>query len=290
MKKACVLVLYGIIILFITNCSNSQSTKRTKNEATDLINFSNIDKAWDLSKGEGVVVAIMDWSFDMKGKTKSKYVHPVSMVEGEIIGNMKPWHGEWMAQTINRVAPKVKIIPIRTRSLKKRSFQEYVADAIRYAADHGAVAVTSSMGQLLYTDEIKKAIDYAENKGMVFVDVHPELIEQDDGSKISCSGNTCDPRIIHTGIVSVEKYPAEPDSLRQVYTWPYEIDPVYQDGWGYSNGPPIVGGVIALMKSINPDLHPDDIRRILKETATLKNGFNVLNAEAAVKASKALLR
>ena len=56
------------------------------------------------------------------------------------------------------------------------------------------------------------------------------------------------------------------------------------DGWGYSNGPPVVVGVIALMKSVNPDLTSEEIRRIIKETFYEHEGFSVLDGEGAVKA------
>lgn len=84
-------------------------------------------------------------------------------------------------------------------------------------------------------------------------------------------------------MISVPKYPVDPKPGRDVYVWPYQINPEFKDGWGYSNGPPIVGGVVALMKSVNPDLSPKEIRRIIVETAYNKEGFNVLDAEAAVK-------
>ena len=44
-----------------------------------------------------------------------------------------------------------------------------------------------------------------------------------------------------------------------------------------------MAGVVALMKSVNPDLSPKEIRRIIVETAYNKEGFKVLDAEAAVK-------
>ncbi len=94
-----------------------------------------------------------------------------------------------------------------------------------------------------------------------------------------------DKRIIHSGLVSVPRYPVEPELNREVYVWPYDINPKFKDGWGYSNGPPIVAGVIAQMKSVNPDLTPQEIRNIIVKTVYVRQGFKVLNAEAAVKES-----
>ncbi len=153
----------------------------------------------------------------------------------------------------------------------------YLIQGIRFAADQGAVAVTNSMGPVTQSQELREAIDYAEQKGTVFIDVHPET-----------RAKTIDERILHAGVVSVPQHRVRPESGRDIYVWPYEMNPIYKDGWGFSNGAPIVAGVIALMKSANPKLTPAQIRSILVETADNKDGFTVLNAEAAVKKAVAL--
>jgi subtilisin family serine protease len=76
-----------------------------------------------------------------------------------------------------------------------------------------------------------------------------------------------------------------PHPSRDVYTWPYGVEAKFEDGWGFSNAPPIVGGVIALVKSANPRLSPRQIHELLVRTAYDREGFKVLDAEAAVKAA-----
>ena len=76
----------------------------------------------------------------------------------------------------------------------------------------------------------------------------------------------------------------KPDAARDVYVWPYDLDSVYEDGWGFSNAPPAVAGVIALMKGSNPSLPLTAIKLLLVESAEMKDGFQVLNAEKAVAA------
>jgi subtilisin family serine protease len=49
-----------------------------------------------------------------------------------------------------------------------------------------------------------------------------------------------------------------------------------------------VAGVIALMKSANPRLSPAQLRRLLVQTAFEREGFRVLDAEAAVTAAMAV--
>jgi hypothetical protein len=131
-----------------------------------------------------------------------------------------------------------------------------------------------------------QAIDYAEKHGTVFVNVHPEYVGLEGGSFSFCAPDQCDGRIIRTGVVSVAGHPTEPDAARNIYVWPYNPNPVHRDGWGYSNAPPTVAGVIALMKGVNASLTPPQIRTILFETTRLIRGFRVLDAEAAVRAAQ----
>jgi len=278
-------LLIGTILL--GSCSNRKDY--SGDGEPNLITFSRIHEAWELSTGRGVKVAILDWQFDMSGKEAEKYVNAVSMVPDDEIGDLKPWHGEWMAEIVHTIAPEAAIIPIRARRFADRHYEEYAIAGIRYAADHGAAVVTNSMGELHQSDDLLAAIDYAETRGTIFVDVHPEIVQEEDQRKY-CGVGQCDERIIHTGIVSVPDHPARPKENRDLYTWPYDLEAHWKDGWGYSNGPPTVAGVIALMVSVNENLSPGEIRRILIETADMHDGFNVLNAYRAVSSAAALRR
>jgi len=264
---------------------------------TEFLAFHNVTGAWELSKGAGARVAVVDWLFDMSPGASGKYVDAVSLVPGQGIGDMEPWHGEWMAETIHRIAPEAKIIPIRARPDNdpetdrengENPYETYLIQAIRYAADHGAIAVTNSMGPVRQSTELDQAVRYAESKGTVFIDVHPEYLTHSDGSFEFCENGGCNDRILHVGIVSVPDHPVRPDPERDLYTWPYEIDPVFRDGWGFSNGPPIAAGVIALMKGANPRLTGPDLKRVLIETSTMRDGFGVIDAEAAVRTAQRL--
>jgi subtilisin family serine protease len=244
----------------------------------NFITFSRIDKAQELSQGEGVTVAVCDWLFDLRGGAASrKYVNPISMIPGEPVGANEPWHGEWMAEMVHQTAPACKIIPIRARTYKD-DYQQYLIKGIRFAADQGAVAVTSSMGPLTLNDELRDAVDYAEAKGTLFINVH-QIGEAIPGRDEICR------KIICTGLISVPWHPAGLGTDRDIYLWPYALTATYKDGWGYSNGPPIVAGVVALMKSANPALSPRDLKDIIVATGFMRDGFRVLDADAAVRAA-----
>ncbi len=287
-------ILLVILVAFLCLAEESApaGTEKAPQNEPNLVTFSRIDKAWKYSRGGDTKVAVLDWLFDMSPKASAKYINPTSMIPGEKIGFAEPWHGEWMAEIVHQIAPKAKIIPIRARPAGRGSdrdkdgrmpYEKYLVKGIYFAADQGAVAVTNSMGPVKHCDELRAAIDYAESKGTIFIDVHPEYLVYTEDTHKMCEPNDLDKRIIHPGLVSVPEHRERPDPSRDIYVWPYQIKPVFRDGWGYSNGPPIVAGVVALIKSINPKLTPKEIRSIIFETAYKKDGFKVLDAEAAVK-------
>ncbi len=261
-----------------------------RDTSSDFVRFSHVDEAHALAKGAGVKVAVVDWQFDASRDAASRYVDATTMVAGERMGDLKAWHGAWMVEIVHRVAPEARIIPIIGRSLKVPDYQDALVRAIRYAADHGAVAVSCSMGTVSLTQDLKDAVAYAEERGTLFVNVHPENLAADQKQFQPCAPGECEPRIVRTGIVSVPAHRFPPHPSRMIYTWPYDLESHYQDGWGFSNAPPQVSGVIALMKSANPRLTPSRTRALLRETADDRNGFRVLNAEAAVKAAIAEAR
>jgi len=297
MFQKLVLTVFGLTACFTPDMASiSRAAQPAMDPAVvaepNLISFSHIDKAWPHTEGHNVKVAILDWLFDVSPEASQKYDHATSVVPGQPIGFGEVGHGHWMAQIVHAVAPKAKIIPIRARPLSREGdqdpdgrqvYEKYLIKGIRYAADQGAVAVTNSMGPVKHCDELWAAIDYAEKKGTLFINVHPEYLVYTRDAYTPCDPNDCDKRIIHAGIVAVPKHPARANPGRNIYVWPYSLEPTFRDGWGYSNGPPIIAGVIALIKSANPALTPEDIRTLIQETATPQDGFNVLNAQSAVK-------
>ena len=272
-----------LVLAAAFGCATKDVPPRPAGDMT-ILSFSGVEEAWGYSKGRGVTVAVVDWQFAAGGKTSDFYVSPGTMIPGESIGDLKPWHGSWMVDIVHAVAPEASIMPIIGRSLKQ-GYAEALPAAIRYAADHGATVVTSSMGPVRDNQELRAAVEHARARSCVFVDVHPEVVIDEVGQKRQCRRGECSEAIIHAGIVAVPAHPVKPDDARDVYAWPYDFDSVYEDGWGYSNGPPAVGGVVALMKGTNPLLSPETIKRLLIESGEMRDGFRVVNARKAVAAA-----
>jgi hypothetical protein len=272
----------------ISNSTNAGEAAEPRNTLT----VHRVAEAWKLSRGAGTTVAVADWLFDSGPEAARKYVSPKSLVPGEEFGTDEPWHGEWMAAIVHEIAPEAMIMPIRARPPRRegdkraaaeRPYEKYLIEAIRYAADQGAVAVTNSMGPVRHSAELHAAVAYAESKGCVFIDVHPEYLAFENGAFVFCQPGECNPAIIRAGILSVTDHAVEPAANRDVYAWPYQTAPVFRDGWGYSNGPPTIAGVVALMKGANPSLSVREVKEILVRTAIESEGFRVLDAAASVR-------
>lgn len=277
------IVAVPLVLAAALGCKTKDVPPRPAGDTT-ILSFSGVEEAWGHSKGRGVTVAVVDWQFAAGGRASESYVSPGTMIPGESIGDLKPWHGSWMVDIVHAVAPEASIMPIIARSLKQ-GYAEVLPAAIRYAADHGATVVTSSMGLVADNQELRAAVEYARAKSCIFVDVHPEVVTDETGKERQCRRGECSEAIIHAGVVAVPAHPVKPNDARDVYVWPYDLDSAFEDGWGFSMGPPAVGGVVALMKGTNPSLSPETIKRLLIESGEMRDGFRVVNARKAVAAA-----
>lgn len=279
------IAIVALVASATSSCHQTRVSAKPAPEST-IAEVLRLPDAWSLTKGANATVAVLDWQFDPKSTAVRWYVADTSLVAGERIGALKPWHGAWMVDIVHHVAPEAHIMPIIARGLRA-DYRDYVALGIRYAADHGADVVTSSMGPVSMSSALRDAVSYAESRGTIFVNVHPEQVPGDSGKLVACRSGECDPRIVRAGIVSVPNHPAKANPVRDVYSWPYDLDARYEDGWGYSNAPPAIGAVLALMKSANRALAPSELKRLLVQTSYDRDGFRVVDAGAAVRAARA---
>ncbi len=162
----------------------------------------NIPAAWEVSEGEGVVVAVIDTGVDLdhpdlKGRLVPGY-DAFSQEEGEDAGDVSSLnyvvssykHGSHVAGVIAAeanngkgiagVAPKSKVMPIKifadlsdiVKSLwAKEEDTSYtiisiLADGIVWAADHGADVINMSLAVTEDSATIDRAVKYALNKNI----------------------------------------------------------------------------------------------------------------------------
>lgn len=223
------------------------------------------------------------------------------------------------------VAPKVKIMDLRTFDPKGRATVDSIIKALDYAAANGARIVNMSFGGLGCFElpgQLRQAVERALAKGAILVAsagnfgeafptcvsypaAYPDVIAVGaigtDGNVTSYSqGGPKLDVVAPGGDISYEKFlelAAKIENfeqflplLKSALLSPYPFGG-YGPFFGTSAAAPHVSGVLALMLSVNPKLTREQAAQILRRTATQKTprsryGYGVVNALRAVQQAK----
>ncbi|NVJ25228.1 peptidase S8 [Myxococcus sp. AM011] len=159
-------------------------------EYTRQWNLKMIDmpKAWERSRGKGVVVAVLDTGIayedhddfkqvpDLKGV---KFVPGYDFVNDDEHANDDHGHGTHVAGTIAQatnngegvagVAFEATLMPVKVLNHFGGGTTADIADAIRFAADKGANVINMSLGGGGYSQVMANAVEYARKKGVTVV-------------------------------------------------------------------------------------------------------------------------
>ncbi|MGW4208062.1 type VII secretion-associated serine protease mycosin [Lentzea sp. NPDC004789] len=273
------------------------------------LNALDIYSAQDQSRGDGVVVAVIDSGVDAKHPDLAGRVLP-----GTGFGSSKgtdgttdpDGHGTGMAAIIAAtgrnggalgIAPGAKILPIASAENEQFSL-DVVAESIRWAADHGAKVINMSLGfSSSMTPTLVKAVNYAIDKDVVLV-----AATGNDGKEVSAPANI-------GGVIAVagtnrEGKPWKSSNVGAdtVLAAPAEgivtaaPESVYASGYaemdGTSAASAIVSGVAALVRAKHPDMAAKDVVNTLIRTAKdmaepgrdATTGFGMVNPMGALTA------
>jgi len=148
----------------------------------------NMESAWDISTGTGVVVAVLDTGVayedygaycqapDLAGTT---FVAGYDFVNSDAHPNDDNGHGTHatgtIAQTTNNgvgvagVAFDCSIMPVKVLNATGSGSHSWIADGIRYAADNGADVISMSLGGPSSSQTMEDAVAYAYNNGVTLV-------------------------------------------------------------------------------------------------------------------------
>lgn len=146
------------------------------------------EEAWEVSKGKDIIVAVIDTGVaykDISGNKRARDFGDTKFVPGYDFVNKtdQPYddqgHGTHVAGTIaestnNRegvagLAFEAKIMPLKVLSSSGIGRSSDIAEAIRWAADHGANVINMSLGSPFPDSLIAAACEYAHKKGVVIV-------------------------------------------------------------------------------------------------------------------------
>lgn len=292
-----------------------------------------MEKAWDNAQGEGVTVALIDSgiAYENSGSfrkapdfTDTAFVEGYDFVGRDSRPNDENGHGTHIAsilaastnngQGIAGVAPRVALMPVKILNRFGQGTLADLAEAIRWAADHGAQVINLSVGVSDSSEILNQALAYAYGKGAVLV----------AAAGNSGSGGLMYPAAVHEYVIAVGAVDAR--GQRAPYSSIGELDvlapggdldaDVNGDGYGdgvlgqtftylgrYPNtrsftytfaqgtsvASPHVSGVAAMLVSLGIT-DPVEIRDLLRKSATDlgTQGWDTLHGAGLLDAARAL--
>jgi hypothetical protein len=271
--------------------------------------------AWETTKGEGATVAVIDSGISEHPFFEGKNIERGYSVfsKEEDAWNDQDGHGTAVAAMVLSVAPEATLLPVRSGTGADLAEQGLTGGAeggqvesIRWAVDNGADAIVMSWG-IAGSDpssHFLEVMQYAVDRGVVLLAAAGNDPNQEMGypaeipGVVAVSGTDENGQawpMNSTGPEVAIAAPASPMTIpvvqEETLGWGDSADQeLYrmQDGTSLSTG--LVGGVVALMLSSNPELDGNNAIQRLIQTAgdgdnrTEETGFGLVNANQAVHA------
>ncbi|WPC43840.1 S8 family serine peptidase [Clostridium sp. JS66] len=281
-------ITYNVLLILKVNNQNWNIAFANANSRDTYFTIHNVKQAQSISKGKGIKVGILDHCFGYE-QHKDLYSGAVDFINSPYALNKSNEHGYWMANTLKEIAPECQVYALNTAaSMNEDKRVTAMIEAIDWAIKNHIDILTYSQSPI--SDKNRKRFDEAVNKA-VKNNIITTFIHYDNPNNI-WPGQMVD-------LKHMEKGKREPDFSILQYDYNTLLVDTYDkykkskrnaaDGndipyYSVSSTSPVTAGFIAILKSINNKLTPDEYRQILKKTAyktTFTDPFTLKKVECS---------
>lgn len=259
------------------------------NSRETYFSLHKIGEAQLSSKGKGIKVGILDHSFGTMLHPKLYAGGKNFVKDKEEFLTDREWHGYWMATVLREIAPEAEIYALNTYDFSGvEARAEAMARAIDWAIEQKIDILTYSAAAFAGAarETLDKALDKAHKANIITTFIHTG-----HPGNILPSGLWADPDDGREPDINVLHYDYSVVFIDEYRKAMAEGKSPSQPFLSVSSTSPVVGGVVAMMKSLDPELTPARCRKILRETARpldFEGGkpMRVLDAAAAIERVK----
>lgn len=281
-------ITYNVLLILKVNNQTWNIAFANANSRDTYFTIHNVKQAQSISKGKGIKVGILDHCFGYE-QHKDLYSGAVDFINSPYALNKSNEHGYWMANTLKEIAPECQVYALNTAaSMDEDKRVTAMINAIDWAIKNHIDILTYSQSPI--SDKNRKRFDEAVNKA-VKNNIVTTFIHYDNPNNI-WPGQMVDLKHLEKGKrqpdFSILQY--DYNTLRtDTYEKYKKLKSNISDGndipyYSVSSTSPVTAGFIAILKSINNKLTPDEYRQILKKTAyktTFTDPFTLKKAECS---------
>ncbi len=246
-----------------------------------FLNMLNCQKAWEITKGQGAVVVVSDHGFHLQHTELVGRIETTAEFGPFSLNALfQSFHGTDMSRIVLAVAPEAKIMPVLCSARPNRDRKEYVAclediiaKSFQFAVDKKADAISASwMGALSGDAKLSAAIRSAADRGVMVSWFHyPRRYPGVLRPSFTYFGAWRDVKAIGFA----DRFLTDPPGFH-----PVEI------AAGLSGTAPQAAGIVALVRSVNSKLTPQEIEALIFEHSTpIGEGILIPDAHAIVSAA-----
>lgn len=315
-RLAGAIVLVAVAASVLIAVPASADTVRAKEY---WLNSYGITRAWQVTKGAGVTIAIIDTGVDATHPDLTATVVGGTDVSGvgsangqtplgadaqhaTMVASLLVGHGHGVDAGILGVAPEAKVLSVSVGfGVGSTDSDDQIAEAVRWSADHGANIINLSLTRntLDWPTSWDGAFLYAMKKGVIIV---AAAGNRGSGTTEVGAPATMPGVVVVAGVDqnANASFDASSQGITLTVAAPSEglvgagPGDAYYEWSGTSGATPLVAGVLALIEASHPGLDAGNVINRLTATATPKGsaivyGSGLMNAYSAVTATVPLV-